>query len=373
MAVSERPLHIALALRSYRQQGGTEKYVVDLARWLSGRGHRVDVWAAEVDPALRADPVTFRPLHGGKGLPGALRLSWSARGLQDQGYDVVQGFGRTLHHDVFRAGGGAHAAFLEATCRTPWSRLRARLSPRERLHLALDRRAMQQARAVVCNSRMGADDVCRAYGLARERVHVIRNGVDSERFRPDPDLRRSARAAWGVDEGRVALFLGTGFRRKGLDVAIAAFRTVARPEDALVVLGRDGRAERFLGPARAALGRRLIALGEVRDPERWLPGADAMILPTRYDPAANAVLEALACGVPPITTHRDGNAEIVPDPALVAPVDDVAATAAALRRAWDGGPALGRRCREEALSWPVARNGAAVETLYRELANEQTR
>jgi glycosyltransferase involved in cell wall biosynthesis len=92
-------------------------------------------------------------------------------------------------------------------------------------------------------------------------------------------------------------------------------------------------------------------------------------LPTRYDPAANSTMEALASGVPPVTSGRDGNAEVVPDPALVvADPLDVAGFAAALERAWST-PSLRERCRHAAEAWPVSRNGKALESIYRELVD----
>src|SRR5690606_30301299 len=189
------------------------------------------------------------------------------------------------------------------------------------------------------------------------------------RFRRDPDRRRAARAAWGVpDEGRVALFLGNGFRRKGLAVAGRAFARVAGPDDRFVVAGADAHAARWLRPLSRALGDRLIVLGRVADPEAVLPGADATLLPTRYDAAANTTLEALACGVPPVTSSRDGNAALLPDPALVVEdPEDMEAFARALSHAWESGVAAG--CRRAAEHWPVSRNGEAMEALYQELVD----
>ena len=87
------------------------------------------------------------------------------------------------------------------------------------------------------------------------------------------------------------------------------------------------------------------------DPSHWLRQAGALVLPTRYDPSANVVLESMACGVPPVTTATDGASEVVPMPWMI--VDDptdARAVARALRRALTE-PGLGSRCREEAEKW----------------------
>jgi UDP-glucose:(heptosyl)LPS alpha-1,3-glucosyltransferase len=131
------------------------------------------------------------------------------------------------------------------------------------------------------------------------------------------------------------------------------------------VMGHDARAAAHLP---RGLGDRLVVHGAEGAPERWLPGADATILPTLYDPAANSTLEALACDVPPITSGRDGNAEIHPDPHLVvADPRDVGGFAAAIERAWSE-PAPGR-WRAAAEPWTIARNAERMIEHYARLTS----
>lgn len=356
-------MNVGLVLPRWAAVGGTEGHARALARWLVHAGHEVTVYCLEAR-APAPEGVTLRVLPGVRG-PRPLRLPWAARAIDRDRHDVVEALGRVPGFDVFRAGGGVHAAWLEASGRGVVGRLRAALSPVERLEVHLDRAAALRARRVICNATRPAAEMRRWYGV--EEVRVVRNGVDAERFRPDGALRRRAREAWGA-RGRVALFLGSGFRRKGLGVAARAFERVARRDDRLVVVGRDAHARRHLRAARRLLGERLVYLGERHDPERWLPGADALLLPTRYDPAANATLEAMACGVPPVTSSRDGNAELSPDPSLVVEdPDDVDGFARALRYAWEARP--GEACRAEAERWPHDRTGREMERIFRELCH----
>src|SRR5690606_6044487 len=133
---------------------------------------------------------------------------------------------------VHRAGGGAHAAWLASRGGLP--------TPLDLATLRAERAAIRDARVVWCNSELAARDVREAHHLEPDRVWVQRNGVDLARFAPDAAARDRARVAWRVpDGGRVALFVGHGFRRKGLAVAVEAFRRVAGPRDRLVVMGRD--------------------------------------------------------------------------------------------------------------------------------------
>lgn len=360
--MAPRALSVGLVLPRWSAVGGTEGHARALARWLAEAGHDVTVYCLEARaPAPEGVTVQALPCPPA---PRPLRLPLAARAIDPGRHDVVEALGRVPGFDVFRAGGGVHAAWLDASGGA-MTRLRARLSPIEQLELRLDRAAARGARRVICNASRPAAEMRRWYGV--EEARVVRNGVDTERFRPDGALRRRAREDWGAS-GRVALFLGSGFRRKGLQVAARAFAAVARQDDRFVVIGRDAHAERHLKPVRRLLGAQLVVMGERDDPERWLPGADATILPTRYDPAANATLEAMACGVPPVTSARDGNAELSPDPSLVVEdPDDVEGFARALRYAWEARP--GEACRAEAELWPHERTGREMERIFRELCD----
>ncbi|MEN9785747.1 MAG: hypothetical protein RLZZ299_1011 [Pseudomonadota bacterium] len=307
---------MALVHRRFTTHGGTERWIVGFARWLVAHGHAPTVLCAEVRPDLRDEPgVRFVPLTAWR--PARMAsLWWSARrALASRSWDIVMGFGRTPGHDVFRAGGGSHAEALRRM--RPWSRF---LRPSDALELAMDRHAVRCARIVLANSRFAAAGLVRDYGAPR--VEVVYNGVDPAVFRPDPSARREVRAALGTSQhAPVAVFLGTGFRRKGLDRAIAALPAGVQ----LWVVGADR-------PWRAPPQVRF--LGASRVPERFLQAADLLLLPTRYDPFANACLEALACGIPFVTTSCNGASEIAPHPWMVA--DDPAGWRAGVETALAG-------------------------------------
>jgi UDP-glucose:(heptosyl)LPS alpha-1,3-glucosyltransferase len=306
-------MKIALVHRRYTTNGGTERYLVGLARFLVREGHAVSVLANEVREDLRAEPgVRFVPLPMWR--PMKLLSLWTSarRALAEESWDAIMGLGRTGGHHLYRAGGGSH---LESLRRT--ARIRRWFSPGDWLEAALDRRAVLGARVVIANSELGARGLRADYGAPR--VEIVYNGVDAERFKPDPRARSEVRQELGLD-GAVALFLGNGFRRKGLDLAIAG----TPPGWTLLVAGGDP-------PWRAPSHVRF--LGPQRFPERLLQAADVMVLPTRYDPFANTCLEAMACGVPPITTSSNGAAEVLPEPWLCA--DTPRAIQAAMERLGD--------------------------------------
>jgi glycosyltransferase involved in cell wall biosynthesis len=306
--------------------------------------HEVTVWVSSVSATL--DGVDVRPLP---------RLT---RTPPDGGVRVA--FGRVRGCEVVRASGGVHAAYLRACVRWP--------RPRDVIEAVRDRAAARGARRVVCNAERVGADVVAFHRVDPAAIRIVRNGVDLGRFVPDAARRERSRQAWGVPpEGRVAAFLAHGFRRKNLATAVAAFARVARDADRLVVAGRDAHAGRWLRDARRLLGAKLVVCGPVAVPEEVLAGADALLHPTLYDAAANVVLEALACGVPPVTTVMDGAAEILEDRSLVvADALDGEEVAAALDRAWTLG--TGARWRGIAERWPDVRMVEALERIVVEAA-----
>lgn len=337
-------MKIALVHRRFTTNGGTERYLVGFARFLVAQGHEVHVLCHEVRPDLRSEPgVTF--VHLPMLRPAKLLSLWVSAGRATRDYPVVMGFGRTPGHHLYRAGGGSHADYLRRMFP-----VRRWLNPTDWLETALDRRAARSARIAMANSELGARGLREDYGVTR--VEVVYNGVDSGRFRPDATARASIRTELGA-QGPVAVFLGNGYARKGLDVAIAALPAGWT----LWVVGHDP-------PWPAPPSVRF--LGGAREPERMLQGADVMVLPTRYDPFANACLEAMACGLPVLTTSSNGAAEVLPEPWLVC--DGVDATRIGFARLADPATrvAVGAACRIVAESLPRERNYARTLALLLE-------
>jgi UDP-glucose:(heptosyl)LPS alpha-1,3-glucosyltransferase len=338
-------MKIAIVTDRFGPGSGTAGQAYVAASGLRQR-HEVTVWARRGASTLDGVDVQVRGWFGSGGKGSGIRIA----------------FDRVAGCEVVRASGGVHLACVRACGR--------RVGVRDRITSAIERTAVRRARLVICNSEKVASEVAAFHGVDPRRIRVLRNGVDLDRFRPDPGRRARMRAAWGVpDGGRVALFLAHGFRRKNLLTAAAAFAEAAEPRDRLVIAGRDAHARRWLREARAHAGERMVVAGSLALPEDALASADALLHPTLYDASANVVLEAMACGVPPITTVADGASEVVPDRSIV--VQDaleVAEVAAALERAWTLGP--GPSWRAAAETWPDSRMVAALEELLGDVATD---
>jgi UDP-glucose:(heptosyl)LPS alpha-1,3-glucosyltransferase len=253
---------------------------------------------------------------------------------------LVQSHERMPCCDIFRAGDGVHAAFIEHRKRG-MSALAGSvfsLHPFHRSVMALEREmfASPRLKTVIANSQMVADEVVRHFNFAREKIHLVPNGIDLARFHPDARarFRTGTRRQLGTDERcPVALFVGSGFKRKGLDASIAALAKSGAGAE-LWVIGHDRRPSAYRRLAeRSGVNLRLV--GPVNDPLPYYASADILLLPSIYDPFPSTAIEALACGLPVVTSTSCGAKEAVAklDASLVRDAYDVAGLADAATRA----------------------------------------
>ena len=236
-------------------------------------------------------------------------------------FDLVQSHERIVCCDIYRAGDGVHAQWLLNRARTlgPFRRMAQSASPWHRYTLAAERRLFTspRLRAVICNSRMVAAEVRSHFGVGEDKLCVIHNGVDLERFHPRLRAQwcKPMRSRLGIPAGAmVFLLLGSGFERKGVGRLLESFAGIetSRGDAFVVVVGADRHAERYRRQAESlGVARRVHFAGPQLDPAPWYGMADAFVLPTLYDPFPNAVLEAMACGLPVVTSAQCGAAELL--------------------------------------------------------------
>jgi len=386
-------MRLAFVHKRFSRDGGTERQLVQLCGDLAGEGHDVHVYCARA----RIPPPAGVALHAMPPIPmgslsGLVLFSrWAARAVaRDERragpYHVRAAFGRTLGQDVYRIGGGCQRTYLDhahGLDRHPWLRRWLVRGPLRRMQLRYERRALgaRPAPVVVTNSEMVRDDVALRYALPPDHVHVVPNGVDLTRFRPAGTAERAAlRRRWALrpDQDTLVL-LGGGYARKGLDPTLRALARLRRrrPDVVLLVVGGDRRKEAWRRRA-AGLGvaDRLRWLGHRGDPERCLRAADVLVLPSAYDPAANATLEALASGLPVVTSSMNGAGglldEGVQGAVLATPVDPGELADALdvwLGRSRD--PAVRAAARERATRYPQDAVGRRMLEVLRRIVEDR--
>jgi UDP-glucose:(heptosyl)LPS alpha-1,3-glucosyltransferase len=289
-------MKLAVVTKRLSTLGGTERFGHGFVGWALAQGHAVDVWCGAVDdPVVGAQIVPLKRLGRGRMWRQVGRYR-AAQRVDVARYDGVLNLMRGPIDGVYRAGGGCHRSWVAQN----------RWSLADSLAVYCDKATIAEARLVVANSEMAQRELVDWYGMDPNRLRLVRNGVDLVRFRPDPGAKLPC-------SGEAIVFLGSGFHRKGLSRALKML--AATTDLNLVVMGDDRRASAYQREAgRLGLTERVHFMGAVSHPERYLPAAKAMVLPTRYDPFANAVLEAMACGVPVITSRSNGAHEVLSAP-----------------------------------------------------------
>jgi UDP-glucose:(heptosyl)LPS alpha-1,3-glucosyltransferase len=312
-------------------RGGAETYIVDLCRSLVQAGHQVDLYASSwaegaLPPEVRCIKVET---HGAtrRGQIAAFADS-SARALEGTDYDCTVGFINTYEHDVIIPQGGVHRGSLRANSMRFANPLVRRLyvlgkvlNPKYWTYRAIERRQYEPRRQarVIAVSNMVKRHVQEFEHVLGSLIHVVPNAIDPTRVQvAQPSaVRCSFRNQLGLQPNDlVGLFVGHNYALKGLKPLIRALaarrREGARPIHALVCGG--GRT----GPYRRMAEKLGVAdfvhfLGFHDDVRECYWSSDFFVLPTYYDPCSLVVLEALACGLPVITTTCNGAGELMTD------------------------------------------------------------
>lgn len=358
-------MKLLVIARPYAFHGGVERATAALATALHAHGHSVELLVAGGGAGPAGVPVRRIALPPLPSAARALALVVAVRLiLRSRRWDLVQSHERTLGQDVYRAGEGCHRAYLAAARPAGGRRLHHRVT------LALERRVFATTPQVVAIARAGAREIAAQYGVPAARLSVVYNGVDLERFHPD---RRAEWRAGALDQAGMpadawlALFVGSGFARKGLETAIRGFAALDDRRARLAVVGRGDEAPYVRLGHALGVADRVVWLGARPDVERWYAAADVVLLPSRYEPFGNVHLEALASGVPVVTSTRSGGSEVV-DQACGAVIDpdDVPAATEALRRLRAGDRSLQAiAARAAAEPYTYGRQVEGFERVYR--------
>lgn len=320
-------MRIGLVRRGYSPAGGAESYLRGFAQAAQAAGHETVLFCSPewTDWAL-GEMIRV----SGKS-PRAFSDALAALRPKEK-CDVLFSLERVSACDVYRAGDGVHAAWLKRRSKFESSlrRLTFALNPKHGALLQLEKQALLGARRVIANSHMVRREIAEYYG-GSIAVEVVYNGIAPAKWAIPSAPRAILRQRLDLSEtDRVAVFIGSGWDRKGLRFAIAASERAG----AILLVSGKGDPKKFRAPHVRFLG----PTSQVAD---VLHASDAFILPTIYDPFSNATLEALAAGLPIITTTANGVSEILDpqtDGTAVPSPDDIAALANALQK-WIHHPA----------------------------------
>jgi UDP-glucose:(heptosyl)LPS alpha-1,3-glucosyltransferase len=317
---NKHTVKIALAHKRLDKNGGTELDLYRTATGLRDLGYEVHLFCGEfaIDPppGTFAHPIPILPL-------GRTARLWSfakvaPKIIRPYSCNLVMNFGRMLSQDVLRSGGGSHRAFLQelgeegGLGRRFWHGL----SPYHRSLLALERQQFRPGhyKRILTVSEVVKKELSATYAVREEKVTVIYNGVDHQRFHPSlrDRFRGTIRKQWHIPlDAPVVLFVGNSFYRKGLDRLLKAWSLPQMKQIYLVVVGDEAWPGRYKALAEHQARGRVVFVGRRDDVESYYGAADLLALPAVKEAFGNVVLEALASGLPAVVSKTVGAAEVL--------------------------------------------------------------
>jgi UDP-glucose:(heptosyl)LPS alpha-1,3-glucosyltransferase len=312
---TRRRLKIAVAIKNFAITGGAEKYAVEIATRMVARGHEVHVYAREVDSGL-AQGMTVHRLPYRLRFSSVLSLYAYARQVSKQiqhgGYDIVHSHDRGFVCDVATIHTFSYRHNLEK--QSVFKKLNDfYLSPRGRLYGVLEQKQMR-SRALVAVSPIVKADI-KNYSGRSSGIHVVTPGVDVDAFSPVAAGNRRQADPGGrsgpIQKGPIRLlFVGSEFRRKGLDALLREL-----PDNTvLTVVGKGERHDHYQQLVHAmGLDKRVIFEGLCDDVRPFYLAAHLLVLPSLREAFGMAALEAMACGLPVVVSTAAGVASIVDD------------------------------------------------------------
>jgi len=312
-----KPIKLALVRQSYRDDGGAERFVSRALDALDNQDLDLTLIARKWVSKSSVQRIHCNPFYIGRLWRDASFTHCVCKAVSENAFDLVQSHERLSCCDIYRAGDGVHREWLAQRSRvlSPFRALTMRANPYHSYILRAEKSMFesQQLKAVICNSKMVRDELLGYFDIPEQKLHIIYSGVDTDHFHPRARNHRSeVRSKLGIsDKQTVYLFVGSGFERKGAGRVIAALKSL--PEQAIaMIIGDDKHRTRYEKQASdLGLEQQVLFLGKQSDVLPYYGAADAFVLPTLYDPFPNVILEAMASGLPIITSTKSGGSEFI--------------------------------------------------------------
>jgi UDP-glucose:(heptosyl)LPS alpha-1,3-glucosyltransferase len=374
-------MRIGIDIRTANAPGpGQQRYLWRLGEWLGAQGHDVSFLTVRPQPAVAMKRGTT--LHQLAGIArGDLRRRVSAleldalmlnperaRRYRGIGANVLRsGYGTDHYRQKLRSFPGFTERALRAVLRqSPWE-----LAERRWERAFYERSGVEPD--VIAQSSYMKREIMATYRVREDHLHVVLNGVDTNEFSPErrAALRPAMRERWKIDDDAFCLlFIGHNFRLKGLWQLLTVLARTRSPVKLLIAgrgTGAMQRSEARSRIERAGLGDRVVLAGAVPSVEAYA-AADAVVHLTWHDAFGFVVLEAMACGLPVVTTRYAGASELITtgvsglivDPARdeeLARAVDALGDETARRRMGEAAAAVGRTADEQT-------NFRAVERVF---------
>ncbi|MBS0621882.1 MAG: glycosyltransferase family 4 protein [Verrucomicrobia bacterium] len=327
-------MKIALLKSGFFQVGGLEKYTKKLAEAFAKRGCEVTLLTCLRRTQKEAPPVDsscpYKIVSLGKqswfGAKNRLDFDRECREwLKVHPQEVVFGMDRNTHQTHYRVGEGIHRAYLEKRRNSEgfFKRLSFKINPLHLVNLYLESKTFSDPhlKTVITNSFMVKEELLACYPVDPTKVHVVHNGVEWQEM----EAEFEASLKFPPHPQHHFLFIGNGWRRKGLAPLLEAIATLPKSAFHLTILGKEKKTAPYLEQIKNLELEKNVSIEGLKNARPFLQHADTLVLPSLYDPFANVTVEALAMGLDVITSPYNGGKEVLtPDTGTIVEMDHLA-------------------------------------------------
>ncbi|WP_025209912.1 glycosyltransferase family 4 protein [Hippea sp. KM1] len=318
-------MKIVIFYKYFRTYGGQEKVIYNLVHYLADMGYEIDVYAIKIDDLPRKENIrlhrVFLPSNGWPSLLGFAIYSYvKGKVLKKKEPSVcIMGFGKTFYNDIYRSGGGVHRYYFkravfkyESKLGRFFYKLKKYLTLSHWITIWIEDLTYRSGQKTFIVPSLFVKKQIESFGIEKNRIAIIRNGVDINRFKPDNQLRYAERKKLGIamDEF-VFSFVSTNHRLKGLQYLLKAVRILKEEgyRFKLLIAGEDINS--FFKKRMKGIEDYVVWLGRRKDIENVYNASDVFIYPTLFDTSALVILEAMACGNVPIVSIYAGSSELI--------------------------------------------------------------
>ncbi len=387
--LSIQPMKIALNIYKYLPtKGGGEGYLANFANQLAERGYEVHVFASKWESDNnKIHYHTVPSIRYPKVLKDISFVINSYNCMAKSDFDIVHVVGRALGMNVFNPHCGVEKAWLKQdlqSVRCPYVRILKRVirffSPRQNYILWLDKKqyTCKRVSRIIAISDMIKNDIIRYHNIDPQKIDVIYNGVDLQRFNPDnkKKYRAIVRKELSLGEEIVILYISNNFRLKNLFTLIKSLGELKKSGKKFkaLIIGRGNKNPYLRLIKKLDCLENVIFFGHVGEIEKYYAASDLYVHPTYYDSCSLVVTEALASGLPVITTKYDGASGVIEDGRegfVMSNPTDYSALAEKISLFYNDefSQKASIAAREKAEKYPAEKNCEEIIKVYNEIVN----
>jgi len=305
---------IAIGIRNINTKSGLGKIVLEQVNHFLAQNIQVDIYTSKHDKLItQTDANIIKvpriPLIG-EYFQRLLFSKFTTKLIKKKDYDLVIGHGDLLEQDVMFLHNLVERAYFE-THKKQMQPLNA-IAKIRRLILK-----QQNFKLLIANSELMKDELTTTFNIPADKIKVIYPGYDPKQFNTDNHLqiRKVVRTELGLDEETLLIgFITSGdFKKRALDLFIEALHTL--PGDItykVLLVGKDKNLPFYINLAKQYnLDKKFIIREPIEAVERYFHAVDFTVHPAHFEEFGMVVQEAMACGIPVITSKYVGASEIM--------------------------------------------------------------